>query len=181
MSAHCWSSSYNRRASGPRKTRLRYLGTQTRWYCKRWVVWAPTRYLLMHQACRITYASASSAYARSREPFIPGLERPGFSGTIINNNSLAAKIAYNKRQMGKALYRTYRSKKLSEIVGQEHITTALDNALKKGTISHAYLFTGPRGVGKTSIARILAHEINGLPYTDDSTHMDIIEIDAASN
>ncbi|MEK7153167.1 MAG: DNA polymerase III subunit gamma/tau, partial [Patescibacteria group bacterium] len=83
--------------------------------------------------------------------------------------------------MGKALYRTYRSKKLSEIVGQEHITTALDHALKKGTISHAYLFTGPRGVGKTSIARILAHEINGLPYNEDRPDLDIIEIDAASN
>lgn len=83
--------------------------------------------------------------------------------------------------MGKALYRTYRSKKLAEIVGQEHITTALENALKKGAISHAYLFTGPRGTGKTSIARILAHEINGLPYADDATHLDIIEIDAASN
>jgi DNA polymerase III subunit gamma/tau len=83
--------------------------------------------------------------------------------------------------MGQALYRAYRSKHLSEIVGQEHVTTALDRALKKGTISHAYLFTGPRGVGKTSIARILAHEINGLPYEDDATHLDIIEIDAASN
>lgn len=83
--------------------------------------------------------------------------------------------------MAKALYRKYRSKSLSEIVGQEHITTTLQNALKKGHISHAYLFTGPRGVGKTSVARILAHEINGLPYTDDATHMDIIEIDAASN
>jgi DNA polymerase-3 subunit gamma/tau len=82
--------------------------------------------------------------------------------------------------MGQALYRKYRSKKLSEIVGQEHITTTLENALKKGAISHAYLFTGPRGVGKTSIARILAHEVNGLPY-DDSVHLDIIEIDAASN
>lgn len=83
--------------------------------------------------------------------------------------------------MGKALYRTYRSKKLSEIVGQEHITTALAHALEKGTVSHAYLFTGPRGVGKTSIARILAHEINGLPYDEDRQHLDIIEIDAASN
>jgi DNA polymerase-3 subunit gamma/tau len=83
--------------------------------------------------------------------------------------------------MGQALYRKYRSKSLSEIIGQEHITETLSTALKTGRISHAYLFTGPRGVGKTSIARILAHEINGLPYTDDSTHMDIIEIDAASN
>src|SRR6266550_2081607 len=83
--------------------------------------------------------------------------------------------------MSQALYRTHRPKKLAEVVGQEHITTALVHALAKGTISHAYLFTGPRGVGKTSIARILAHEINGLPYTDDSSHLDIIEIDAASN
>lgn len=83
--------------------------------------------------------------------------------------------------MGQALYRKYRSKSLAEIIGQEHITQTLDTALKTGRISHAYLFTGPRGVGKTSIARILAHEINGLPYADDSSHMDIIEIDAASN
>lgn len=82
--------------------------------------------------------------------------------------------------MGQALYRKYRSKKLSEIVGQEHITKTLQHALEKGAVSHAYLFTGPRGVGKTSIARILAHEVNGLPY-DESLHLDIIEIDAASN
>lgn len=81
----------------------------------------------------------------------------------------------------KALYRKYRSKSLDEIVGQEHITKTLQNAIKSGKISHAYLFTGPRGVGKTSIARILAHEVNGIPYTDDSMHLDIIEIDAASN
>ncbi len=81
----------------------------------------------------------------------------------------------------KALYRKYRSKSLDEIVGQEHITKTLKNAIKNGKISHAYLFTGPRGVGKTSIARILAHEINEIPYTDDSLHLDIIEIDAASN
>lgn len=83
--------------------------------------------------------------------------------------------------MGQALYRKYRSKSLDEIIGQEHITQTLAQALKQGRISHAYLFTGPRGVGKTSIARILAHEINGLPYADGSTHLDIIEIDAASN
>lgn len=82
--------------------------------------------------------------------------------------------------MGQALYRTYRSRGLSEIVGQEHITDTLARALKAGRISHAYLFTGPRGTGKTSVARIMAHEINGLPYSDQP-NLDIIEIDAASN
>ncbi len=66
-------------------------------------------------------------------------------------------------------------------MGQSHITRILQRAIARGHIAHAYLLTGPRGVGKTSIARILAHEINGLPYTDESTHLDIIEIDAASN
>ncbi len=83
--------------------------------------------------------------------------------------------------MGQALYRKYRSKTLSEVVGQEHITDTLNNALKSGAISHAYLFTGPRGVGKTSVARILAHEVNGLKYEEPINHLDIIEIDAASN
>lgn len=83
--------------------------------------------------------------------------------------------------MSRALYRTYRSRSLDEIVGQSHITRILQRAIARGHIVHAYLLTGPRGVGKTSIARILAHEINGLPYTDESTHLDIIEIDAASN
>ena len=82
--------------------------------------------------------------------------------------------------MGQALYRKYRSKNLAEMVGQEHVTEALSNAIESGRISHAYLFTGPRGTGKTSAARILAHEINGLPY-DETQHLDIIEIDAASN
>jgi len=83
--------------------------------------------------------------------------------------------------MGQALYRKYRSTSLSEIVGQEHITQTLKQAVDTGRISHAYLFTGPRGVGKTSIARILAHDINGIKYNDPAYSMDIIEIDAASN
>jgi DNA polymerase-3 subunit gamma/tau len=83
--------------------------------------------------------------------------------------------------MGQALYRKYRPLSLDQVAGQEHVTTTLKNALAANSLSHAYLFTGPRGVGKTSIARILAHEINKLPYTADTNHIDIIEIDAASN
>jgi len=84
-------------------------------------------------------------------------------------------------KVSQALYRKYRSKSLADVVGQDHITDILSRALKSDRIAHAYLLTGPRGVGKTSIARILAHEINQLAYSDDSTHLDIIEIDAASN
>ncbi len=83
--------------------------------------------------------------------------------------------------MGQALYRKYRSKSLDEIVGQEHVTETLRRAIESNRISHAYLFTGPHGVGKTSVARILAHELNGVPYTGEDSHLDIIEIDAASN
>lgn len=83
--------------------------------------------------------------------------------------------------MGQALYRKYRPKKLKEVVGQEHITNTLKNSIDSGSLSHAYLLTGPRGVGKTSIARILAHEINKLNYDESANHLDIIEIDAASN
>ncbi|MGB2686975.1 MAG: DNA polymerase III subunit gamma/tau, partial [Candidatus Saccharimonas aalborgensis] len=83
--------------------------------------------------------------------------------------------------MGQALYRKYRSRSLDEIIGQSHITTILKRAIDANRIAHAYLLTGPKGVGKTSIARILAHEINKLPYSDESSHLDIVEIDAASN
>ncbi len=80
-----------------------------------------------------------------------------------------------------ALYRKYRSRSLDEVVGQSQVTDVLRRSLEQGKIAHAYLLTGPRGVGKTSIARILAHEINQLPYSGEATHLDIIEIDAASN
>lgn len=83
--------------------------------------------------------------------------------------------------MSKALYRKYRSKSLDEVIGQSHVTDILRRSLEQGRIAHAYLLTGPRGVGKTSIARILAYEINKIPYDEDATNLDIIEIDAASN
>ena len=64
----------------------------------------------------------------------------------------------------KALYRKYRPRTLEDVVGQEHITELLRSSLKQNKLSHAYLFVGPRGCGKTSVARILAHEVNGFKY-----------------
>ncbi len=83
--------------------------------------------------------------------------------------------------MGEVLYRKYRSRSWPEVVGQDHIISTLKRAIASNHISHAYLFTGPRGVGKTSVARILAYAVNGIPYDDTATHLDIVEIDAASN
>ncbi len=83
--------------------------------------------------------------------------------------------------MGQALYRKYRPRSFSETIGQQAIVKTLSEALKTNRLSHAYLFAGPRGVGKTSVARIMAFEVNNLRYSDSAVHLDIIEIDAASN
>lgn len=83
--------------------------------------------------------------------------------------------------MAQALYRKYRSTNFNEVVGQQHVTDTLARAIEAGRISHAYLFTGPRGVGKTSVARLLAYAVNNLKYSPEANHLDIIEIDAASN
>ncbi len=81
----------------------------------------------------------------------------------------------------KALYRKYRPTKLSEVIGEPQVTSSLAKSLKTAKISHAYLFTGPRGCGKTSVARIFAHEVNDFKYELEDSYPDIIEIDAASN
>lgn len=94
--------------------------------------------------------------------------------------------------MYQALYRKYRPKTLDEICGQKTIVKILENTIKKGQINHAYLFAGPRGTGKTSIAKILARIVNCEKLKDTKpcgkcpscmqvNNSDIIEIDAASN
>ncbi len=91
-----------------------------------------------------------------------------------------------------ALYRRYRPETFGEIVGQPHITTILQNQIRTGRVAHAYLFSGSRGTGKTSTARIFARAINCLEPVDgepcgrcaaclEADGVDVIEIDAASN
>ena len=92
------------------------------------------------------------------------------------------------------LYRTYRPSKFSEVVGQEYIVKILKNTIKNQKIAHAYLFAGPRGTGKTTIAKLFAKAINCENFNEEScdecasclafkenNHPDIIELDAASN
>lgn len=81
----------------------------------------------------------------------------------------------------KALYRKYRPTSLADVIGQSQVTDVLSRAITQGKIGHAYLFIGPRGTGKTSVARIFAHAVNGFDYTIEDNYLDIIEIDAASN
>jgi len=76
--------------------------------------------------------------------------------------------------MSEVLYRKYRPQKFSEVVGQDHIIEALKGSIKAGKVSHAFLFSGSRGTGKTSVARILANELR-------VSGNDLYEIDAASN
>ena len=97
--------------------------------------------------------------------------------------------------MYEALYRKYRPRTFDEVVGQEYVTETLKNQVRTGRLSHAYLFIGTRGTGKTTCARILAkavnceHPVNGNPCNEcpscrgieDGTVMDVVELDAASN
>lgn len=92
-----------------------------------------------------------------------------------------------------ALYRKYRPQLFADVLGQEHITTTLKNQVESGRVSHAYVFSGSRGTGKTTTAKILAravncaHPVNGEPCGEceyclaAADSADIIELDAASN
>ena len=97
--------------------------------------------------------------------------------------------------MYQALYRKWRPKTFADVVGQEHITETLQRQVAEGRLSHAYLFTGTRGTGKTTCAKILAravnceHPENGNPCNrcpsclgiESGRLLDVVELDAASN
>src|SRR3989344_5451887 len=99
--------------------------------------------------------------------------------------------------MSQVLYRKYRPKLWSEVVGQEHVTRTLQNAIKSGRVVHSYLFSGSRGIGKTTIARLLSKTLNCAERKEEESEpcnqcsncqsanlgnsLSIIEIDAASH
>jgi DNA polymerase III subunit gamma/tau len=114
---------------------------------------------------------------------------PAEAGRPALQNEMSDKVSY------KVIARKYRPQTFSEIVGQEHVTRTLANAIQSNRVAHAYIFSGVRGVGKTTTARILAKAlncVNGPTATPDNTcdscreiaagtSLDVLEIDAASN
>lgn len=121
--------------------------------------------------------------------------------TVESQEQIQTKFYYNfylaniTMPMGTVLYRKYRPVNFEEVVGQEHVVKTIQNAIRRGKIAHAYLFSGPRGTGKTTIARILAKTINckepvdGKPCNkcsvcvdmNEGRFLDLIEIDAATH
>src|ERR1051325_11150002 len=107
----------------------------------------------------------------AREP----TRRPGVRRRALPPSCLNRPVA--------ALYRKYRPQTFDEVVGQEAVVRTLTNAIEQGKVRQAYLFAGPRGTGKTSLARILAKSVNcqhGPTPTPNGTSLDVIEMDAAS-
>ena len=115
--------------------------------------------------------------------------RPGWHQVSESHASYSRPVAYQ------SLYRKYRPQRFAELVGQDHVSTALRNAVRDGRVGHAYLFSGPRGTGKTTTARLLAKALNCTNRGDDGdpcgecescvaiadgTSLDVIEVDAAS-
>src|SRR6478609_6225783 len=107
----------------------------------------------------------------------------------------AGSVSYSRFVAYQSLYRKYRPQRFSELVGQEHVRTALQNSVRDGRVGHAYLFSGPRGTGKTTTARLLAKALNCTNRADDGdpcgvcescvaiaegSSLDVIEVDAAS-
>jgi DNA polymerase-3 subunit gamma/tau len=104
-------------------------------------------------------------------------------------------VSYDRLVAYQSLYRKYRPQRFSELVGQDHVRTALQNAVRDDRVGHAYLFSGPRGTGKTTTARLLAKALNCTNRGDDGdpcgvcescvaiaegSSLDVIEVDAAS-
>ena len=85
----------------------------------------------------------------------------------------------------RALTRTYRPTSFDDIVSQKHVSNTLKNAIKQNRLAHAYMFCGPRGVGKTTMARVLARTVNDIDREVDGESLNqtlnVVEIDAASN
>src|ERR1019366_8150297 len=121
---------------------------------------------------------------RSRAPCSGRLQTP--PGPEGSNGSSAVRVPRITRGLAFALpmyqviARKYRPQTFQEVVNQEHVKTTLENAIAQKRIAHGYIFSGQRGTGKTTVARILARCLNCLEITASGAP-DVIEIDAASN
>ncbi len=156
------------------------------------------RFSLCDAGClSVCISGCMAAAVRSVLFFLPGFQKGrGHSGGIwLEEKTEAGRKGKLVKGMYQVLYRKWRPKTFSEVVGQPQVTVTLQNELEAGRIAHAYLFTGSRGTGKTTCARILAKAVNCLrpkdgdpcgsceicEGIDNGSVMDVVEIDAASN